>query len=246
MINYGMATLGPVEARGSDFHLLQRLTSSPLCLSSSPCVGKVKEAINRVYSMGLNESGQLGIGTFGKPQAVPMAISFFDNHKLLLLAAGGSHSIAVTDNHRIFTWGSGDRGELGTPRHLKAKSSPQAIALPSTSTDPAAAASAATSNQSSLSPRIRYIAAGLNNTFVLTEDFKCYGWGWNYLAELSLGHSNMVDAPIRCPFFDGGMKVRNSSSIPLVSHSSTYWIMFGWTAGSRSDRRGQSHPLRHW
>ncbi len=66
-----------------------------------------------IYAWGQNNDGQLGAGNnldAGTAVAVP-GQPFGD--RVVAVAAGGAHSLAVTANGRVYAWGQNDDGQLG-------------------------------------------------------------------------------------------------------------------------------------
>ncbi|GAX82001.1 hypothetical protein CEUSTIGMA_g9429.t1 [Chlamydomonas eustigma] len=69
-------------------------------------------AQSQVYAWGSNSSGQLGLGD-KKDRAMPILVDALWALPVVQLAAGSSHSLALTKNGHIFAWGSNDSGQLG-------------------------------------------------------------------------------------------------------------------------------------
>ncbi len=78
-----------------------------------------------LYTFGYNLYGCLGLGSdlqsedenFESDCAhVPLKIPYFvrENLKIKSIACGDSHVICLTDTNRVFTWGCGEFGRLGT------------------------------------------------------------------------------------------------------------------------------------
>lgn len=75
-----------------------------LCLSES----------GNVWAWGSDSQGQLGLGSSGPSKATePRLITSLQNAKIVGLAAGAAHSLAVTASGEVYSWGSGDAGRLG-------------------------------------------------------------------------------------------------------------------------------------
>ena len=66
----------------------------------------------KVYSFGCGGDGRTGLGNT-ENTAFPQQISGLATEKVVLVAAGGSHSMATTADNKIFTWGKGRNGQLG-------------------------------------------------------------------------------------------------------------------------------------
>jgi Regulator of chromosome condensation (RCC1) repeat len=66
-----------------------------------------------VWAWGANESGELGIGITSDSRA-PVRVHFPDGTpRIVMIAAGGAHSLAVDANGNLWAWGSNRRGQLG-------------------------------------------------------------------------------------------------------------------------------------
>ncbi|GBG70273.1 hypothetical protein CBR_g6400 [Chara braunii] len=66
-----------------------------------------------VYAWGANDFGQLGLGDVEDRKNPAAILSKFTRSRISRVAAGAHHSMAVTDNGDIFTWGSNECGQLG-------------------------------------------------------------------------------------------------------------------------------------
>jgi alpha-tubulin suppressor-like RCC1 family protein len=82
------------------------------CGNSHTCV--LDKDFN-VYSTGLNETGQLGLGTTGNVNVfTKVNNSFLQNGEIInLLSCGGYHTCLVTNNNNIYSTGDNDYGQLG-------------------------------------------------------------------------------------------------------------------------------------
>jgi alpha-tubulin suppressor-like RCC1 family protein len=65
-----------------------------------------------LYSWGSGEAGQLGLEEC-RDRNTPQLIEALAREKVMLLAAGGAHSLAVTKVGVVFSWGEGSHGQLG-------------------------------------------------------------------------------------------------------------------------------------
>ncbi|EKX53075.1 hypothetical protein GUITHDRAFT_56334, partial [Guillardia theta CCMP2712] len=75
-----------------------------------------------VYAWGWNNYGQLGMGSADMRPNIPYPseVLFFAslNSKVIKLAAGFSHSAAVTSGGVLYTWGNNKYGQLGQGDYL--------------------------------------------------------------------------------------------------------------------------------
>ena len=88
------------------------------------CLARTREGL--LYSWGSGEAGQLGLEEC-RDRNTPQLIEALAREKVMLLAAGGAHSLAVTKEGVVFSWGEGSQGQLGLGAcHATAR--PQGIA----------------------------------------------------------------------------------------------------------------------
>ncbi|XP_030837223.1 probable E3 ubiquitin-protein ligase HERC3 [Strongylocentrotus purpuratus] len=100
----------------------------------SVCCGRhhflALSADGRVYSWGRNDVGQLGIRKKKKrhhnrsqttQDLKPRLIEELSNYDVIQIACGDDHSLALTRDRRLFSWGSNSHGQLGvkTKGHAK-------------------------------------------------------------------------------------------------------------------------------
>lgn len=67
-----------------------------------------------VLSCGVGEYGRLGTGST-TDSLIPQSLETLANEDIVAIAAGSSHSLALTANGRIYSWGRNDMGQLGQP-----------------------------------------------------------------------------------------------------------------------------------
>jgi len=67
-----------------------------------------------VYVCGSGELGRLGLGHLA-PAPTPMEIKYFGAHKLKVsqVSCGIAHTLALTDDRRVYAWGDGTWGNTG-------------------------------------------------------------------------------------------------------------------------------------
>jgi alpha-tubulin suppressor-like RCC1 family protein len=118
----------------------------------------------KIWSFGGGMYGKLGHGGYGN-EAVPRLIEALNHVVVKQVAAGYSHSMVLTRDGDVFTWGSGSVGKLGHGN---------------------------TDNQ--LVPKrvggltiVMDIAAGSSHSLVVGEGGTVYTWGYNVQGQLGLG-----------------------------------------------------------
>jgi len=68
----------------------------------------------KIYSCGLNGSGQLGLGkTKYNYYSSPQEITFFNNKDIIRLSTGYSHSLSLSKFGDVYSWGYNNSGRLG-------------------------------------------------------------------------------------------------------------------------------------
>jgi regulator of chromosome condensation len=67
-----------------------------------------------VYSAGLNNYGQLGVGDHVNRTEGLECVTGLEHKQILSMEGGIFHSMALTVEGEVFTWGRGDSGQLGT------------------------------------------------------------------------------------------------------------------------------------
>jgi alpha-tubulin suppressor-like RCC1 family protein len=66
----------------------------------------------KVYAWGLNSSGQLGLGHTTNINT-PTPVSALNGKKIISIAAGDNHSLAMDDAFIVYSWGLNSSGQLG-------------------------------------------------------------------------------------------------------------------------------------
>jgi alpha-tubulin suppressor-like RCC1 family protein len=160
---------------------LGRLLFGGSAVTMVSCGGRhtiVLTEAGRIFTFGYAGHGQLGHGD-RKNRTVPSEVKEFEGATSrfwpTFVAAGDSHSGAVTLEGCVFTWGSGEFGQLGhsneedqlLPRKLA--SSFNAVML----------------------------AAGGAHSVVVTTDGALWGWGWGEYGQLGLGTYADTRVPAR-------------------------------------------------
>ena len=130
----------------------------------------------QVYSWGDNSQGQLGYDTANDSDysAVPTLVSALSGKTITAIAAGSFHSLALTDEGRVYSWGYNLNGQLGDGTEVS-RSNPM----------PVEGLTGAVS-----------IAGGDYFSLAIVESGRVYAWGNNDCGELGLGNTGDVLTPI--------------------------------------------------
>lgn len=125
-----------------------------------------------VYSFGYGYFGQLGLGS-GESHSVPRLIK--DLNKVLAVACGEAHSIAITEVGEVFTWGCNRYGQLGLGDNNH-RSVPTCV-------------------DSLKGIKISQAACGTQHTLLLTKNGEVYSFGCGSFGRLGHGDHNHQSLP---------------------------------------------------
>ncbi|XP_041374032.1 probable E3 ubiquitin-protein ligase HERC1 isoform X2 [Gigantopelta aegis] len=176
-----------------------------------------------VSACGKGSYGRLGLGDSNN-QALPKKIVFDPNHKMKKISSSkGSdgHTLALSTEGEIFSWGDGDYGKLGHGSNLTQKS-PKIIIGPLTS------------------KVVKCISAGYRHSAAVTEDGELYSWGEGH------GDSSSRNLPKHVKQISGVGQVACGSSHTLVvsQDGRTVWSFGGGENGQlgHGDMNRQYEP----
>lgn len=128
-----------------------------------------------VWAWGINTYGSLGDGTTFQPNT-PVAVTGMTGLNNVTAIAGGSlHSVALTSNNTVWTWGYNTSGQIGdgttmqrnTPYHL------------------------------SMLNNVVAITAGASHTVVLTSNGVVWAWGQNAGGQIGDGTTMQRNTPVQ-------------------------------------------------
>ncbi|XP_053317578.1 probable E3 ubiquitin-protein ligase HERC6 [Spea bombifrons] len=80
-----------------------------------------------VYTWGEGTEGELGAGTLKQTNPIPKRITGLSNIKILQISCGDYHSIVLTEDGRVFSWGQNNAGQLGLGKQTPNQASPQLV-----------------------------------------------------------------------------------------------------------------------
>lgn len=126
-----------------------------------------------LWSWGANDFGQLGDGTI-RDKTRPVRVSGIGG-TVTSIAAGHDHSLALTSDGRVWAWGDGSDGELGTGDTEKRTSAVPIAGL----------------------PQAKAIAAAGYHSLALANDGSVWAWGGNGYGQLGIGSTAVALTPVR-------------------------------------------------
>jgi alpha-tubulin suppressor-like RCC1 family protein len=123
-----------------------------------------------VYTFGEGGNGRLGHGDEKKqlaPRRVPAAA--FNGERVVMVATGGAHTVALSEAGHVFTWGYGRYGRLGHGDE-ETQRAPRQV-------EPGRFGG----------EKVVFVAAGVNHTAAVTAGGRLYTWGRGDNGELGHG-----------------------------------------------------------
>ncbi len=177
----------------------------------------------QLYAFGDNETGQLGNATnveTEKPNPTPTVVSLpGEVGPVTLIAAGESHSLAVTSSGQLYAFGYNRYGQLGNATNIgtpKPTPTPTLVSLPGEVGVPT------------------QIAAGAVHSLVVTSSGQLYAFGFNYYGQLGTtsnletSNANPIPALVSLPGEVGApTQIAAGASHTLALTSSGQLYAFG-------------------
>ncbi|XP_044756783.1 probable E3 ubiquitin-protein ligase HERC1 [Coccinella septempunctata] len=150
-----------------------------------------------VSACGKGTYGRLGLGE-STNQSSPKRILLESNIKKLSSSRGSDgHTLALTENGEVYSWGDGDYGKLGHGNCITHKQ-PEKITGPF------------------VGKKIKYVNAGYRHSAAITEDGKLYTWGEGDHGRLGHGDGNGRHTPTLVSSLNDVGSVACGSSHTLV------------------------------
>jgi alpha-tubulin suppressor-like RCC1 family protein len=160
-----------------------------------------------VWAWGQNVGGALGNGT-NTDSNIPVQVSLPSGVTITKIAAGASHSLALTSNGVVWAWGSNGYGTLGNGTHADSNI-PVQVSLPS-------------------GVIITNIAAGQTHSLALASNGVVWAWGDNGYGALGNGTYADSNIPVQVSL-PGGVTITNiaggwNHSLALASNG----VVWAW------------------
>ncbi|XP_045249293.2 probable E3 ubiquitin-protein ligase HERC6 isoform X1 [Macaca fascicularis] len=126
----------------------------------------------RVFAWGAGSEGQLGIGEFKEISFTPKKITTLNGIKIIQVSCGHYHSLALSKDSQVFSWGKNSHGQLGLGKEVPSQASPQRV-------------------RSLEGIPLAQVAAGGAHSFALSLCGTSFGWGSNSAGQLALSGRNV-------------------------------------------------------
>lgn len=136
-----------------------------------------------VATWGANDFGQLGNGSVVFASSAPVQVKpdgVLAGRRIIAVASGGYHVLALCDDGAVVAWGSNDSGELGDGTATRSNEPVEVDAGPGSALD---------------GKKVVALAAGYHFSLALCDDGTVVAWGDNARGQLGIG-SNSASASI--------------------------------------------------
>ncbi|KAK2490179.1 hypothetical protein MC885_007775, partial [Smutsia gigantea] len=111
--SYGQLGVGRIFASTPTPEIVEHLSGVPLVqISAGEAHSMALSMSGNIYSWGRNDFGQLGLGHTENKES-PSLIEALDDQKVEFLTCGGFHTVLLTKDGLVYTFGAGIYGQLG-------------------------------------------------------------------------------------------------------------------------------------
>ena len=120
-----------------------------------------------IYTMGANSDGQLGVGKMPRIAYEPVEVTALKDEHVIAVACGGRHTLCLTRDYEVFSWGCNKGGQLGFVSE-GGITAPGRVTLPE-------------------GIKVGQITSGENHSALVSTDARLMTWGWGEDGRLGLG-----------------------------------------------------------
>jgi len=190
----------------------------------------------RVYVMGVGSEYQLGTNkSQNEPLPIQLPMIAFNNEKVVKVAAGWGHSLALTDKGDIYSWGWTQDAQTGQGY---ASDTPIPIPTLIKTTTP--------------SLKFKDIHSGFDHCMAVSSDNDLYVWGSNEFGQLGLGHTTNQLSPqkldnIKLNNNDSTNKISLGFGHSLIINESNQLLSFGFNGNGQlgiGNKNNSSIPVK--
>ncbi|KAK9768138.1 hypothetical protein K7432_001488 [Basidiobolus ranarum] len=179
---------------------------------------------NRIAAVGLNTSGQLGIGSTKKMLGSGLVMNIPSEGVINSLACGREHSLVAVDfgdKSEVFSFGSSMYGQIGIGKSKHDYDDGTLVCLRTPKRVP---------KFLSKQDKVKQVVSGMDHTVILTEQNHLYSMGWGADGQLGLGEESTSDhsTPSRIMKLDGESLKKISASTDFTIALNEQGKMFTW------------------
>ena len=270
----------PGESWATFLHFLMEMRRSPVSVAVGLHSLLVAPSTGELWSWGDGNSGQLGHGDT-QDQPVPRRVEALAAERVVRVAAGSNHCVAVTSTGELWSWGKGYSGQLGhgdtqdqhAPRRVEALAAERVVQVAAGSDHCVAVTSTGElwawgdgeegqlghgDTQDQLVPRrveglaaerVMHAAAGSNHTLVVTSTGALWAWGEGEDGQLGHGDTENELVPRRVEALAAERVVHaaagNSHTLVVTSTGALWAWGYGYTGQlGHGDTQDQPVPRR--
>uniref|UniRef100_A0A6N2KIT2 RCC1-like domain-containing protein n=1 Tax=Salix viminalis TaxID=40686 RepID=A0A6N2KIT2_SALVM len=143
--------------------------------------------------------------------ATPAVVSLGPGVKIISVAAGGRHTLALSDMGQVWGWGCGGEGQLGLGSRVKIVSSPRLIPCTGQPAPGKERSSVVHQGSTNLSAQVskypksyvKEIACGGRHSAVVTDAGELLTFGWGLYGQCGQGSTNDQLSPTSLPSLSG-------------------------------------------
>ncbi|XP_023566266.1 RCC1 domain-containing protein 1 isoform X1 [Octodon degus] len=174
------------------------------------------DAAGQVFSWGGGRHGQLGHGTL-EAELEPRLLEALQGLPMAQVAAGGWHSVCVSETRDLYIWGWNESGQLALPTRSLAEDK-RTVTGEGLNQDGSEVERAARAEGGASAPFIAVqpfpalldlplgseavgASCGSRHTAVVTRTGELYTWGWGKYGQLGHQDSTSLDRPCRVEYF---------------------------------------------
>ena len=213
---YGQLGLGHTNSMHTPTSILP--LSDPLNPKNVRCIatGKSHSAVvtedGDVHTWGRGWDGQLGHDVVTEIELEPRIVPAMENKASAAVACGRAHTVVVTDNGNVWSWGDNKAGQLGVGT-LNSTPSPHIV--------------------SSLDEQeVTQVACGDEHTIVITIANEVYGFGSGVHDQLGVGTLGIFPKPQRIPGLTAVPRIQavtcGSISTAVIGGDDTVYLLGRW------------------
>jgi len=177
-------------------------------------IGKIKQIVSSryhtlyltedgfIFSAGKGIYGVLGIGG-SATSTKPLLLKILSDKRIVSIACGEGHSLALTDKGDLYAWGRGFEGQLGIRKSIECMSVPKFV-------------------DSFYGKKVVEIACGKCHSIAVDSEGVIYTWGENRTGQLGRGKFRLDPLPAKVEFInDEGLdkEVRIASASAGFGHT---------------------------
>ncbi|KZC13149.1 putative E3 ubiquitin-protein ligase HERC4 [Dufourea novaeangliae] len=131
----------------------------------------------QLFSWGSNAEGQLGLNSKTVMECMPRMVKVLGTSVIVQIACGTKHTLALTNDGELYSWGSNNEGQLGLGSDIKNEIKPKLIT-------------------SLVGIPIAFIACGGYHSIAISKSGAVFGWGKNTFGQLGLNDTQ--DRNVSC------------------------------------------------